>query len=275
MDILVCFKVVPDLDMLSQSDWIVSSHCEVDTSFVKPMFNLYDEAALELVLKLRDKVQDEKLNTTAFTIGNSNVDRFLKNLYSLKYDEAVRVDLKEDIRFNSSFVAKMIAKYIDSKRDIEDNNRVIVLGNQSGVGDNGKTPFILAEILGIPCISGVTAISPAEEENCLTVTSSTDDSEIIQVVSTPVILSVGNVQNAYIRVPTLKDKMAAKKKEIKIIDLANLGIDKVKEEEENDIELVELYYDKEERICEIIEGENLKEKAKKLYEKHLKERLTP
>lgn len=272
MDILVCFKIVPDLDMLSHSDWVVSSHCEIDTSFVKPMFNPYDEAALELVLKLRDQAENkiESFNLTALTIGNSSADRFLKNLYALKYDGAVRVDFEEDIRFNSPLVSKIISQYIEK----EGKQGVIVMGNQSGVGDNGKTPFILAEMLGIPCISGVTCIAPGDEENYLIVTSCTDDSEVKQVVKAPIILSVGNVQNAYIRVPTLKDKMATKKKEVKILNLDYLGVEKEKEDEENDIALLDLYYEKEERVCEFIDGEGAKEKAKMLYEKYLKERLT-
>ncbi|GAA0182599.1 electron transfer flavoprotein subunit beta/FixA family protein [Clostridium sediminicola] len=271
MDILVCFKIVPDLDMLSSSDWVVSSHCEVDTSFAKPMFNLYDEAALELVLKLRDQAENkiESLNLTALTIGNSFADRFLKNLYALKYHNAVRVNYEEDIRFNSPFVAKIISNYIEKEGKIG----IVVLGNQSGVGDNGKTPFILAELLGIPLISGVTSITPSEEEGYFTVISTKDDIKIKQVVKAPIILSVGNIQSAYLRVPTLKDKMAAKKKRIKILDLEHLGIEKEKKEEENDVTLIDIFYEKKERVCEIVEGGDAKEKAKILYEKYLKERL--
>ena len=272
MNILVCFKVVPDLDMLNSSDWVVENHCRVDTSFVKNMLNPYDESALELILKFNDaaKKENKNLNLTALTIGDNRSNRALKNLYALKYDKAVRVDCEEDIRFNAPFVSQMIARYIEN---IERQD-IIVLGCQSGEGDNGKTPLLLAERLGIPCVSGVTHIEFAEEEDWAKITSTTDDSVVEQILKAPLVLTVGNVQNSYMRIPTLKDKMSSKNKEIEIIHLKNLGLEKEWIEIENDLELVDLYYEKEERRCQFVTGNNAVEKAQTFFKKYLKERLT-
>ncbi len=271
MNILVCFKVVPDLDMFSPSDWVVENHCRVDTSFVKNMLNPYDESALELTLKFNDaaKKENRTLNLTALTIGDSRLNRALKNLYALKYDKAVRADCEEDIRFNAPFVSRIIASYVEN---IE-KQHIILLGCQSGEGDNGKTPLLLAERLGIPCISGVTHIEFAEEEDCVKITSTVDDSVVEQILKGPLVLTIGNVQNSYLRIPTLKDKMSSKNKEIEVIHLKDLGLEKEWIEVENDLELVDLYYGKEERTCQFVTGNNAVEKAQTFFEKYLKERL--
>jgi electron transfer flavoprotein beta subunit len=54
MNVLVCFKIVPDLDQLSGSDWVIDGCSRVETRFVKRMINPYDESALELALKMAD-----------------------------------------------------------------------------------------------------------------------------------------------------------------------------------------------------------------------------
>ena len=46
MDVLVCFKVVPDLDQLPPGGWEIDSALRVETIFVKTMLNPYDESAL-------------------------------------------------------------------------------------------------------------------------------------------------------------------------------------------------------------------------------------
>ncbi|MTI54867.1 MAG: electron transfer flavoprotein subunit beta/FixA family protein [Geosporobacter ferrireducens] len=271
MNIIVCFKVVPDLDMLSYSDWVVDNHYKIDTSFVKNMINPYDESALELILKFKDLVQNEKiaLALTALTIGDSRSNRVLKNLFALKYDKAVRVDCEADIRFNVPFITEIIARYLENN----EKQQIIVLGSQSGEGDNGRTPFLLAERLGIPCVSGVVNIEPTGEEDYLKITSDTEDVIMEQVLRTPLILAVGNVQNSYMRVPTLKEKMASKDKEVETIYLEDLGIEKASIETENDLELVDLYYEKEERVCHFITGHSAADKAQVLFKKYLKEKL--
>lgn len=271
MNILVCFKVVPDLDMLSGSDWSSVSHFQVDTSFVKTMINPYDESALELVLKLKDGAAKDHVAVivTAFTIGTSPADKVLKNLFALKYHHGVRVECDRDLRFNAPMVSKIIHYYCKNIK----NQQIIILGQQSNVGDNAKTPLLVAERLGIPCISSVTGIKLSPHKDCLAVTSRIDDLVIEQTIKPPVVLVIGNVPNSYIRVPTLKDKMQYGKKEIEVYTLGQLGLQETELDEENDMELIELFYEKNEKSCVFIQGENSFKKAKVLYEDYLREKV--
>jgi electron transfer flavoprotein beta subunit len=101
MNILVCFKVVPDLDQLSGSDWVVDSCSRVETRFVKKMINPYDESALELALKMADQARGSAITTSlnALTIADSGANLTLKSLRALGYQEAVRIESDAETDF--------------------------------------------------------------------------------------------------------------------------------------------------------------------------------
>ncbi|HZK84092.1 MAG TPA: electron transfer flavoprotein subunit beta/FixA family protein [Desulfosporosinus sp.] len=234
------------------------------------MINPYDESALELALKLHDAAMKNnvELNLSALTIGSKGAERFLKNLYALKYIHAVRIDCDLDLRFNATMVSKIIYQYLNVIR----NHEVIILGNQSSEGDNAKTPLLVAERLGIPAITSVTNIKLSKQAECLEVTSTIDEFVIEQTIMPPVVLVIGNVANSYIRIPTLKDKMQCSKKQIQVYDLTDLEIGE-NEIEGNDSELIELVYKRNERDCVFVQGENASGKVDVLYQNYLKERV--
>ena len=61
MNILVCFITVPDLEMLDDNDWVIDQNLQIDTSFLKPALNIYDESALEIALTLLDASENAKV----------------------------------------------------------------------------------------------------------------------------------------------------------------------------------------------------------------------
>ena len=72
MKILGCFKVVPDLDLVADEDWRTGGGLAVDTSYVKPVWNCFDEGALEMMLRLSDygrEAESRKLSENAVCAG--------------------------------------------------------------------------------------------------------------------------------------------------------------------------------------------------------------
>ncbi|PAB60089.1 electron transfer flavoprotein subunit beta/FixA family protein [Anaeromicrobium sediminis] len=269
MKILVCFKVVPDLEMLSHEDWIADSDLNIDVSFVKNMLNCFDESALEMALKLSDHSEGFNVfNLTALTIGNKKLDTYLKTLYALRFEKAIRIENNEDIRFLPEVVATVISKYV---KDIN-NQDVIILGRQSGEGDNGKTPLLVAETLRWPCITQVINIEP-HKKHSLKVTSMVDGGILTQIIKTPCVLSVGNAPNSYMRVPTLKDKMKYGKTPIDVLDIEEFNIEGLIKLYSSNCELKGLKKISNEREGIIIAGATPEEKAQILYDSYLKERL--
>lgn len=270
MKMMVCFKAVPDLEMLSEEDWAADSDLKVDLSFVRNILNCFDESALEMALKLSDVSEgfDVLLNLTAFTIGDQKSDTYLKTLYALRFKKAVRIESNEDLRFFPDVTATVISQYV---REINHQD-VIVLGRQSGEGDNGKTPLLVAEMLEWPCITQVIRIEP-DTEGSLKVTNMVDGGTLTQTITTHCVLSVGNAPNSYLRVPTLKDKMKYGKTPIEVLDIQQFNIQALLDDCRHGCELKGLEKISHKRQGIIIEGETPREKARILYDSYLKERL--
>lgn len=266
--LLVCFKVVPDLEMLADEDWQVFDNT-IDTSFVKREINCFDESALEIALKLSDQAgdADPNIHLTGLSIGGEHIDPFLKKLLALRYDQVVRIDYEEDLRFAPDIVASMINAYVD--REPQD---VLLLGRQSSVGDNAQTPLILAEMLGWPCISQVTAVE-LETDSLLRVKNQVDDGVVEQVIQPPCVLSIGNAQSTTMRVPTLKDKMKYGKRPLTVMTFEELGLAQHPEQDKRNMALMNLEnVDHQREAVKITEG-TPEEKALKLFDLYLKERL--
>ena len=72
MKIAVCFKIIADYDRLSPKDWVWDDHYLVDTSFVRRVFNCFDESALETALKLAGQLENscDNLELTALTMDD-------------------------------------------------------------------------------------------------------------------------------------------------------------------------------------------------------------
>ena len=201
MDLLVCCKIVPDLDLLSDHDWVVPDHGRIDVSFVRTMVNPYDESALELALRAAEGAGPEPVRLSALSIGTRQADPALKTLLALRFDRVVRMEPGADLGFCPEAVAELIAGFVRERPQ-----DALLMGQQSGEGDHGKTPFLVAERLGWPCVTEVIRVEAAPGRR-LRITSRVDRGLLTQTLRPPCVLCVGNVAGSALRVPTLKDRM--------------------------------------------------------------------
>ncbi len=273
MNALVCFKTIADTALMTASDWAVDERLRVDLSFVRQVFNCFDESALELALRLSEQLRgrNRASGLTALTVDDRRADSFLRRLYAVGYDRAVRVAPKAgaDLRFDPGCVSRLIAAYVELAGDLD----ALLTGGQSGEGDNRQTGFLLAERLNWPCIANVTGLEASDKRGCLIVSSRRDGRELIRTVKTPLVLVVGNTtQASYLRRPTLKQCLLTKKKPIAVKSPADLGQDPP-DRDENDKKLIGLAGRQGGRGCEMIQGRDLADKVRRLYEGHLSLRL--
>ncbi len=264
MNILVCFIAAPDLDKLIEEDWVIDKDLQIDTSFLKPTLNSYDESAIEIALRLSDASQKTKvsINHKALTIASTPATTILKTLNALRFKQVVRIDSQDDFRFRPGAIAYILSQYV-LKHATQD---VLFLGRQSTVGENAKTHLLVAERLGWPCITQVSGIEVIDE-NHLVVTSQVDDGQIRQKIQTPCVLCIGEVPNTFMRVPTIKDRMLYGKRPIEILSTTDFQLPDETEE------LLDLKVISHERHGIFIEGETPEQKARELYKMYLKERL--
>ena len=163
MRIAVGFKVTPDFEALRAADWARVAAADGPegraeaTRYVRRVFGVFDEAALELALRLREARERRDLETSlaAFTVGGREADPFLATLQALGF-EAARVDPGEagadgGLDFAPAATAALVAACAQRL-----GGDVLLLGERGGPGGSGTVPFLAAEALGRPCVAGVT-----------------------------------------------------------------------------------------------------------------------
>lgn len=268
MNLLLAIKVAPDLGMLSPQDWQPDEQWQIDVSFTRRLLNGFDESAAEMVLMLRDALD---LNLSALSVADSTAEPALKQLLALEYHQAVRIEPPADwdLRFNPATVAELIAAY---HRQIAAQS-VIVLGAQSSEGQNGQTPLLLAERLNWPCITRVCQLEPATETGALRVTRQTAYGLEVMTVQPPLVLAVGNSPQAgVLRVPTLKQKLVASKRQIRRLTPADLACPALQPAA---VRLCGLTRQEHRRAGMVIEGSSVVQKVQRLCQEYLNERWWP
>jgi electron transfer flavoprotein alpha/beta subunit len=265
MNVLVCCKIVPDLDRLSESDWVVQDHGQIDTGFVRTMVNPYDESALELTLRLAGAAP---ARLTALTIGGRQADPFLKTLHALGFDPTVRIETPGDWRFCADGIAALIAECMAAGHPQD----LVVMGRQSADGDNGKTPLLLAEALGWPCVTGVLGFEAAGEGR-LRVTSRVDAGLLVQVARLPLVLAVGNAAGTALRVPTLKQRMQTSRMRTEVREAPGPAAQAAIGAARRDCVLEGLSPIRRRRAGRIVAGPDARAMARNLYHECLKQRL--
>lgn len=263
--VLNCFKIVPDLDKMLEDDW--SSRDEnglIDTSYLKSMINCYDESALELTCRFSDRSVSVGIpcEMSAVTAGGKMGDTTLKTLAALGYKGTDRIEYDDSHLFEPEHTAGMLAEYIAANGPFD----LIVTGIESSDGNNGKTPYILAEKLEMPCITQVLDFEPVEDGKSCRVTYKIDGGQCTEVLSLPLVLAVGDAPSTYLRVPTLKQRMASSGQPIGRYTAAKLD----RKPADESAVMVSLDIINKRRAGIVIEGEDAADKAIKLYRDYLK-----
>jgi electron transfer flavoprotein beta subunit len=269
--IAVGFKVTPDYEALRPADWARAApgrgaHAEA-TRYVRRVFNVFDEAALELALRLRDARAEHGLETSlvAFSVAGREADPFLATLQALGY-EGARAEPDADLDFAPATTAALVAA---ATRRL--GGDVLVLGSRCGPGDTGLVPLLAAEALGRPGLPGVTAVEPAADR--LRVTFSAGDRELRATITPPCVLAVGNALVSLLRVPTLKDRLAVRDSALTTLTPAGLGVDVPAALSREPATLVGLETVDRSREGVVVAGASPGEEARALYEEHLRDRL--
>ena len=275
--IAVGFKVTPDYEALRPADWARAGRPRADGTsvagpdvrFVRRVLGPFDEAALELALRVRDARAGRGLHTelAAFSIAGREADPFLETLQALGYERACRVEPGADLDFAPAATARLVAACAQRL-----GGDVLLLGAQGGPGDSGLVPFLAAEALGRPCLTQVTDVD-AEGEAGPRVTWADGRSRLRARVAPPCVLAVGNALVSMLRVPTLKDRLAVRGTVAEVLSPADLGIDVAALLTREPVALSGFSAVERGRAGRVIEGASAKDKARALFEGELRSRL--
>ena len=201
--ILGSFKIVPNLDAVQAQEWETAQQ-HICFDYVKTDWNCFDESALEMILRFSADAEGlgMPMELTALTLGASVADSYLHTLQALGFHRAVRIEQDEQDAFYPERRAAKIAGYVKC----QGHQDLVVMGCQSSDEMNGKTPLLTAEYLGWPCVTQVLAMEPRQDQQLL-VEQCVDGGTVKRLVQLPCVIAVGNAPCAYLRVPTLKDRL--------------------------------------------------------------------
>jgi electron transfer flavoprotein beta subunit len=210
MNIVVLVKQVPD----SGSERNLRPDDKtVDRGSASNVINEMDEYAIEEALKIQEAHGGE---VTVLTVGPEQAAESIRKALSMGPDKAVHV--VDDALHGSCAVAtsKVLAAAI--KRISPD---LVLSGAESTDGRVQVIPHMIAERLGVAALTGARKLTV--DGDTLTVERQTEEGYEVLTASTPAVVSVWDTINEP-RYPSFKGIMAAKKKPLETLSLADLGI---------------------------------------------------
>ena len=164
----------------------------------------FDEGALELALKLRDKHSDYRLEV--LVLGGSNSDNLLRSVAAFKPDRLRRLDLQPCCLWDAQLSSHQIAGLIRSEALQPD---LLLIGREFGDLDEGGLPVMLASALSLPLFALTQYAQWQDGQLCLL-----RERGIRQQwyrPPGPVLATVTNDRRNKLRHPLMKNVMMAKK----------------------------------------------------------------
>lgn len=213
MKIVVCLKQVPDTETKIQ---LKEDGSGIVEQGIKYVVNPYDEYAVEEGIKLKEKFGGE---VTIVCLGPDRATEAIRTALAMGADKGVHLNDPLFKGSDSYATAKILAKAISQL-----SYDIILTGKQAVDWDNSQVFSYLAEFLNLPQASVVVGLEVASDFKSATAKRETEggEKEIIEL-PLPAIIACQKDLNTP-RFPSLPGIMKAKKKEIKKMGLADLGL---------------------------------------------------
>lgn len=213
-NIVVLIKQVPDTwseRKLSDGDFTL------DREAADAVLDEINERAVEEALLIKEKEGGES-TVTLLTAGPARATEAIRKALSMGADKAVHL---LDPGLHGSDMVQTGWALARALGAIEGTDLVIA-GNEATDGTGGAVPAIIAEYLGLPQLTHLRKVTV--EGGKITGERETDDGVFTVEATLPAIVSVNEKINEP-RFPSFKGIMAAKKKEVTTLTLAEIGVE--------------------------------------------------
>jgi electron transfer flavoprotein beta subunit len=211
---------------------------QIDLSSASWQVNTFDEYAVETALRLTEKGKggERSGEVVVVSVGPKEVVQQLRGVLAMGADRGLLVGA-EDGALDADAVARVLKAVVEREKP-----DLVVLGKQTVDGDSNQVGQVLAGLLGWPQATFLASIRLSADGKSATVTREVDAGVEEKRVRLPAVVTVDlriigkkAVRNEALapesaeweetqRYASLKGIMAAKKKEIKELSLADLGV---------------------------------------------------
>src|SRR5579872_3119711 len=210
MNIVVCVKQVPDTAVERR----LTPEGTLDRASLDGLINELDEYAIEEGLKIAEAQGGE---VTILSMGPAKAAESIRKALSMGADKAVHVS--DDGLAGSDALATSAVLAAALRQAGFD---LVIFGSESTDARTGMVPAMVAERLGVPQLTLASKVDISGSD--VTVRRLTDDGYQVVTGALPAVVSVVEKANEP-RYPTFKGIMAAKKKPVQTMSLADAGID--------------------------------------------------
>ena len=210
MKIIVPIKRVVDYNVKVRP---LGDQSDVDLNNVKMAMNPFCEIAIEEAVRLKESGTASEV--VAVTVGKSDSQEQLRTALALGADRAILVE--SDSLLEPLGIAKALANVIEAEAP-----QLVILGKQAIDGDNNQTGQMLAALLNYS--QATFASEVVIDGDSASVTREIDGGLQTIKVSLPAIITTDLRLNEP-RYASLPNIMKAKKKELDIKSVAEMGID--------------------------------------------------
>ena len=210
MKILVPIKRVVDYNVKVRP---LYDNSNVDLNNVKMSVNPFCEIAVEEAVRLKESGQATEV--VVVTVGGDESQEQLRACLALGADRAILA--QSETLLEPLAIAKVLVKIVNSE-----NPNLIILGKQAIDGDNNQTGQMLASLLNIPQATFASELK-IDTDKAL-VTREIDGGLQTISVNLPAVVTTDLRLNEP-RYASLPNIMQAKKKDLDIQNVSDLGID--------------------------------------------------
>lgn len=152
MKILVCLNIVPDPTTRIK---ITPDHQEIDPTGIPWVINPWDELALTRAIELKDESNGVISEVVVVHVGTKENETVLRKALAMGADSAIRIDFHP---VDSLQTAKLLASAI-----VKTPFDLILCGNESSDYNGSAVGPMLAELLDIPILPGVSGLFYAKD----------------------------------------------------------------------------------------------------------------
>ena len=211
-NIVVLIKQVPDTyseRKLSDGDFTL------DREAADAVLDEINEKAVEQALQIKEAEGGE---VTVLTAGPDRATEAIRKALSMGADKAVHLN---DEALHGSDVVQTAWAIANVLGTIE-GTELVICGNEATDGRMGSVPAIIAEYLGLPQVTHMRTLEVSG--GTIKGERETDEGIFEIEASLPCVVSVGEKINEP-RFPSFKGIMAAKKKPVEVLTLADTNVE--------------------------------------------------
>ena len=253
MNILVCLKQILDPEVPARDFRVDAARREAEQGSANLVTNIFCENALESALQLRERAGDAKI--TVLSYGRPTAEDALRKALAMKADAAALVLNESEGAPDPLAVARVLAAAVRRLGEFD----LIMTGREAGDWGAGQTGGLLAEELGLPCVSFVDTIETAG--GSLRLKRQTDSGWEVFEATPPVVVTITNDEHNVPRIPKVRDVMMSYRQPLTKFALADLGLTA---NGNTYYEVAELFIPQKETRCDFASGDTLDEKVEAL-----------